>query len=1120
MTGYVWTVSGGGTVTSGGTGSSNTVTVTWNTAGAQSVSVNYTNGFSCTAVNPTVYNVTVNPNATITLTSGAGTNIQSLCVNNAITNITYSISGGGTGAGVTGLPTGVTGSYNAGVFTISGTPSVTGTFNYTVTTTGTCTQATATGTITVNPNATITLTSSPSTANQSLCINNTIANITYSIGGGGTGAGVTGLPTGVNGVYATGIFTISGTPSVTGTFNYTVTTTGTCVQNTATGTITVNPDATITLTSGAGTNSQSLCVNNPITNITYSIGGGGAGAGITGLPAGVTGSYTSGVFTISGSPSVTGTYNYTVTTTGTCSQATATGTITVNPKPVPTITGAGSICGIPSAGNVYYTETGMSAYSWNITGGTITAGTGTNSITVTWTSVGAQTLSVTYTNTVGCNPVTPTLKTVNVFALPVPVITGPTPVCSSPAVYNYYYVQPGMTNYQWTHSAGAVVIFGGGTGDDYITLILNVPGAQWVAVNYTDANGCTALAPTVYNITVNPTPVPTLSGPSSVCVNSTGNVYTTETSMSNYVWNISAGGNITAGGGTGDNTVTITWTGTGAQTVKVKYTNGSCTSGFTTYNVTVNPLPTPTLSGPAPVCVGSTGNVYTTQGGMTGYIWNVSSGGTVTAGGTGTSNTVTVTWNNVGAQSVSVNYTTVAGCQGASPAVYPVTVNALPVPTITGPTPVCVNSTGNVYSTETGMTNYLWNVTGGAITAGGGTGNNTVTVTWTGAGVKSVSVNYTNGNGCTASTPTVYNVIVNTAPVPTISGPADICGTPSTGNIYTTETGMTGYTWSVSGGGTITGGSGSNSITVTWTIPGSQSVSVNYNNANGCTAASATVYPVVVHQTFVVGSISADQTINTGTAPAMLIGVAPTGGITPYTYQWQSSTDNINFTDITVGGTSLNYQPPALSQITWYRLKQTSSGPCVATLITNKVKITLGFKVSGYLTYDNQATNNFILSGVTVYIKDGPEPVPPAVTPLPNILATTTTDANGYYEFYIVNGNYYLYASSTAPWAGVSADNSLSSDLTQLKRYIGTVQPNTVNDAIRVKASDINQDGNVNNLDVTPLQRRVAGQLPNPNYKAPDWFFENPNIYVNNANVLQNFLGICSGEVNGTYPIY
>jgi len=99
--------------------------------------------------------VTENPNATINLTSG--NNNQTVCVNSSITNIIYTIGGGGTGAGVTGLPTGLNGSFSAGTFTITGTPSVSGTFPYTVTTTGTCTQTSANGTITVKavqvPNA-------------------------------------------------------------------------------------------------------------------------------------------------------------------------------------------------------------------------------------------------------------------------------------------------------------------------------------------------------------------------------------------------------------------------------------------------------------------------------------------------------------------------------------------------------------------------------------------------------------------------------------------------------------------------------------------------------------------------------------------------------------------------------------------------------------------------------------------------------------------------------------------------------------------------------------------------------------------------------------------------------
>ena len=181
--------------------------------------------------------------SSIVLSSAAGTNNQSICNSTPITNITYATTGA-TGATVTGLPQGVGGNWNNNVFTISGTPTQAGTFNYEVTLTGGCNPTKVQGTLVVNlSNNTITLSSAAGTNNQSSCRNATITNITYATTGA-TNAEVTGLPQGVSGSWGNNTVTISGTPVPTsGEFNYTVSLTGGCGNITATGKITINSNS-------------------------------------------------------------------------------------------------------------------------------------------------------------------------------------------------------------------------------------------------------------------------------------------------------------------------------------------------------------------------------------------------------------------------------------------------------------------------------------------------------------------------------------------------------------------------------------------------------------------------------------------------------------------------------------------------------------------------------------------------------------------------------------------------------------------------------------------------------------------------------------------------------------
>jgi hypothetical protein len=501
---------------------------------------------------------------------------------------------------------------------------------------------------------------------------------------------------------------------------------------------------------------------------------------------------------------------------GCISPVPATYPVTVNPLPVPTIIGPNTVCAGTS--KVYSTQTGMTNYKWVISsGGTIVSGgtTSDNTVTIVWNTPGNENVSINYTNSNGCSAASPTVYNVTVNSLPAPLLSGPTVACVG-AVGNVYTTDVGKTNYLWTVSSGGTITGGGTFGSASATIQWNSSGAQWISINYSDANGCTASSSVLQNVIVNPLPVPTITGPDNMCAGMTGNVYTTEAGMTNYIWIVSAGGTITAGGTSTQSTVTVRWNTAGAQTVSVSYTNSNGCSPLapTVKSLTVNPEVIPSLSGVSSVCAGFTGKVYTTQSGMSNYVWIVSSGGTITSGGTPTSNSVTIDWLTAGTQTVSVQYTTGSGCISRITS-NNVTVNPLPVPAINGPNPACATTPAN-YSTDAGMTGYLWVVTGGTVTAGGS--GNTATITWGAAGTGTITVTYTNSNSCTASKS--VNVTINALPVVTCPSNSTVCisassfaltgGTPL-GGVYS-GTGVSGGNFSPA-----TAGVGTKTITYTYT---------------------------------------------------------------------------------------------------------------------------------------------------------------------------------------------------------------------------------------------------------------------------------------------------------------
>ncbi|WP_343695972.1 T9SS sorting signal type C domain-containing protein [Flavobacterium sp.] len=603
----------------------------------------------------------------------------------------------------------------------------------------------------------------------------------------------------------------------------------------------------------------------------------------------------------------------------------STAVITTQPTaPTPVCTGSGT-----RTISVVATGSGQT-YSWRlggtvVTNGGVISGQGTNTLTLT-NPTAANAGSYTVVIGDACSTsVTSNAVTLTVNALPTPTfaVSPGANICSNTDVT--YTTQASQTNYIWTvpGTAGTdyTITSGGiGTGSNTVTLRWLTAGSKTVSINYTNSNGCTATTATSSTTTVNlrPTVTFTVSPGANTCSN-TDVTYTTQTGQSSYTWTVpgTAGTDytITAGGiGTGSNTVTLRWLTAGSKTVSVNYTNASsCNATTATTSITtVNLRPTVSFNAsPGAATCSNTDVTYTTQSGMSNYIWTVPGTAgtdyTITTGGIGTgSNTVTLRWLTAGSKTVTINYTDTNSCTATTATSTATTVNLRPTATFTAsPGAATCSNTDVVYTTQPSQTNYTWAVPGTAgtdytITSGGiGTGSNTVTLRWLTAGSKTVTVNYSNASGCNATTAASSTTTVNLRPTITFTSSPGASTCSNTDVTYTTQTGQTNYTWIVPGTAgtdyTITSGgigTGSNTVTLRWLTSGNKTVTINYTDGNSCTAtttaSSATTVNLRPTVTFTASPgastcASSDVTYTTQSAMSNYIWTIPGTAGTDYT---------------------------------------------------------------------------------------------------------------------------------------------------------------------------------------------------------------------------------------------
>jgi hypothetical protein len=362
------------------------------------------------------------------------------------------------------------------------------------------------------------------------------------------------------------------------------------------------------------------------------------------------------VFTISGTPSVTGTFNYTVTTTGTCTQATATGTITVNATPNVTVTSPTGICAGQTAQPV---ASGADSYTWtgglaSVSNPTTPALNATTTYTVTGTSNGCSATAV---------------STVTVTPLPNVTVTSPSICAGSTATIQ----ASGATSYTWT---------GGLSGNPVTTPVLNATTTYTVIGT---ANGCSKSAVSTVTVNSSAPTVTITSNPVGASVCNGDAITLTANGANSYTWTSTQTGTTTGG--------TLTFTPTSDITVNLSGTVTGCsTPGTTSIGVTIKSKPSVGVSSPS-ICTGETAQPI--AGGADSYTW--------TGGLASVSNPTTP------ALTTTTTYTVTGTTNGCSnTAVSVVTVNARPNITASSAS-ICSGQTAQLQAN--GGTGYTW--TGG-----------------------------------------------------------------------------------------------------------------------------------------------------------------------------------------------------------------------------------------------------------------------------------------------------------------------------------------------------------------------------------------------------------------------
>lgn len=464
-------------------------------------------------------------------------------------------------------------------------------------------------------------------------------------------------------------------------------------------------------------------------------------------------------------------------------------------------------------------------------------------------------------------------------------------------------------------------------------------------------------------ITVQPSSIPVITGPDTVCINIPGYVYTTDAGMSDYVWTISSGGVITSG--TNTNSIEVSWLQPGQGLVTVTYASATSPG---TFEVDILPdiLPAITIvPDNNPVCAGSpvtfTANI--TGGGSTPvFQWNVNG---VSVG----SNSDVLTYTPSNGDAVNCILLSNAPCTTAPQVVSStvvMVVNAIQQSGVfiyASSNPVCQGTTVNFSAVpQNGGTApvYQWKVNGT------NTGSNSSVMSLIPNNGDLVVCEMTSDASCIVVNPVVSNPVqVTVSPTQVVSVSVTSSANPVCVNNPVTFTAnpvnggnIPQYNWKVNN---IPAGTGNASFSY---IPsdGDAVTCQLTSNASCATGNPAVSSPVLmtVHQIIPVSlSIQASATTICQGMPVTVDATPVNGGASPV-FQWI-----LNGFPVGTNGPSYTYIP-ANGDVIMCKLFSSLSCPSATPAISNTLTMTVNPNVPVSISISSSANPVCIFSSVTL----------------------------------------------------------------------------------------------------------------------------------------------------------